>query len=622
VAQVGLSKAVQNLDYAGRKRSFVMHAVDGKSRKIRIWILATMMFFFSALLITRLFHLQIVSADRWQEFALKQHFAEVQIASERGTIVDRNNRLLAVSVPASSVYVRPRLISIEERSTLAAKLAATLKLPVKQVIAKLSQKEPFVWLDRQIPRERAELTTEFKHRGVGTIFETKRYYPYGKAASTLIGKVGLDGKGLSGIELKFEKNLQVAELNNRMTRDALGNRIEPSFAARELEVPRGGSLTLTIDANIQLIMDEELELARRTTNAKHTFGVMLDSRTGEILGLAQTPGTDFNRQGNASALKNLVIETVYEPGSTLKPIVAAAALEAGVVAPSDMIDCEAGSLTFARHVINDTHPYDLISFRDVIVRSSNIGMTKIGARLGADRLYESLQSFGFGAASGLGLVGESRGILRKVSSWAQIDVATHSFGQGLSVTPLQMVRGIAALANGGVMADLRLLESEGEFRGHRVVSERVAKTVQDMMYGVVEDEHGTGANAKIGGIRVGGKTGTAQKPNPQGRGYLQGAYIASFVGFADGRDIGVDRNLSLIVIVDEARSTSIYGGTLAAPAFKRIMQRSFAYLATAEQLVGSSLPPQAGRDTRAFDIPQAGKIPHTLPVKIVAMPQI
>jgi cell division protein FtsI (penicillin-binding protein 3) len=269
----------------------------------------------------------------------------------------------------------------------------------------------------------------------------------------------------------------------------------------------------------------------------------------------------------------------------MKPIVAAAAVDAGVVTPKELINCENGRFPFSKHTIKDVHPSGVISFYDVVVRSSNIGMTKVGIRMGSERLYSYLRKFGFGQSSQLGLPGESAGILRAEPSWSKVDVATHSFGQGVAVTPLQVVRAIAAIANGGVLPQLSVVIGEqGIPKGNRIISERAASAARDMMYGVVEDEHGTGAKAVIPGLRVGGKTGTAQKAHPKGRGYMAGAYVASFVGFADGAPLGVSRNVTVMVIIDEPRAKSIYGGTLAAPVFQRVVDRSFKFLATKNQL--------------------------------------
>ena len=298
--------------------------------------------------------------------------------------------------------------------------------------------------------------------------------------------------------------------------------------------------------------------------------------------MSQSPSVNFNLAEipSARALRNQIIETVFEPGSTMKPIVAAGAIEAGVVSSQDLLDCERGAYRVGKHTIKDVHPSGVISAFDVVVRSSNIGMTKMGMRMGADRLYDYLRDVGFGSASGLGLPGETKGIFRSVKGWAPIDVATHSFGQGIAVTPLQMVRAVSAIANGGILPELSVVKGQAK-PGKRIFSEKTSDIVREMMFGVVEDEHGTGHNAQIEGVRIGGKTGTAQKARSDGKGYAQGLYVASFVGFAEASALGLKRRLTLFVMVDEPHARSIYGGTLAAPVFKRIMQRTLHYLATA-----------------------------------------
>lgn len=581
-------------DYAASGASLSGAVFSALSRRSRLAIIGSATVVWVGVVIARLVSLQISASNRWQDWAVRQHLSEIMVASERGPIYDRSDKLMAVSVPAGSIYVRPK--QVKDKEGIAQTLASTLKLPLKSVRAKLDSTKPFVWIERQLPRPLADKVEAMKLPGVGLVVESKRFYPYNHAASTLIGRVGVDGFGLSGIEGAFDKKLQGEHQRLQLRRDALGNFIDVS-AAGATELPRGEPLRLTIDAALQTIVDEELMEGREKANAKHAMAVMLDAETGEILAMSQAPGVNFNNKlpgGTKSDLKNLILETVFEPGSIMKPIVAAAALDAGVARATDLVDCENGRLRFGPHTIKDVHPSGIISIHDVVVRSSNIGMTKIGVKLGEERLYRSLRNFGFGELSGLGLGGESAGILRPISAWAKVDVATHSFGQGIAVTPLQMVRAISAIANGGRLPSLHLLADNTEVTLRRVLSESAARESREMMFGVVEDEHGTGSNALIRGVRVGGKTGTAQKARANGRGYEPGSYIASFVGFADGAPIGVNRILSLVVAVDEPRTTSIYGGTLAAPVFQRIMQRSLHFLATRQDIHPREMVPVSG----------------------------
>lgn len=572
-------------DFAVRENCTMLGGCSVRGKLARLSLIALASVVLGLAVVVRLAHLQLFHADRWVETALKQHVTDLEVASERGPIIDRNGRLLAVSVPASSIYVRPRLIKSEYKESLANTLSNLLHLNRKAVIQKLNGTAPFVWLVRQIPRELGEKVEKLKADGLFSVVESRRYYPYGQVASTLIGKVGIDGQGLSGLEFKLDSRLQADDFNAKIVRDALGNPILPDIkVANDFEIPRGHEVGLTIDANISMIMDQELAEARTVAKAKATMAVMIDADSGEVLGLSQAPYQNFNERTTTAALRNIIAETVYEPGSTLKPIVVASALAKGTSKVSDVVDCENGRFRFANFTINDVHPFADLRIPEIVVRSSNIGMTKIGSKLGAERLYSSLREFGFGSASGLELPGETVGILRDVKNWSKIDVATHSFGQGLAVTPLQMVRATAAIVNGGILPELSIMQDSGMKRSIRVIPERVAHQVRDMMYGVVEDQHGTGTKAAVPGVRIGGKTGTAQKARSDGRGYMPGSYVASFVGFVDGADIGLSRKLVMIVVVDEPHAKSIYGGTLAAPAFKRIIHRTLAYLARADEL--------------------------------------
>ncbi len=573
------------VDFAAKQQCYRFGVLSGAKRRGRLFLIGGIAGLWIICLIARLASLQITNFETWQQWGLKQHLAEVKLASERGPLYDRFDRLLAVSVPVGSVYVRPGQIA--DKKGTASAIASILGLKPDRILDKLNQKKPFVWIKRQIPRAFAEKVADLNIPGAGYLMESRRYYPYNQAASALIGKVGLDGVGLSGVEMLYEGHLHGEHKESLSTRDALGNLIQVSDVdPAGLELPRGDSLKLTLDAEIQMIVDEELEAARNSTNAKATMAVMVDADSGEILAMGQSPSVNFNTDQNVpkQALHNLPIETVLEPGSIMKPIVAAAAIDDGLISPETLLNCEGGKYPIGKHVIKDVHPNGVISLHDVVVRSSNIGMTKVGMLLGKDRLYESLRRFGFGSNLKLGLAGETPGILRHVSTWAQVDVATHSFGQGVAVTPLQVVRAVSAIANGGVLPTLSFLQKDSRPEGVRIISQKTAEKVREMMYGVIEDEHGTGKKGEIDGVRVGGKTGTAQKARAGGRGYQPGAYAASFAGFVDASSIGVNRIISLIVVVDEPHGGTIYGGTLAAPVFQRIMQRSLHVISAENEL--------------------------------------
>lgn len=574
------------VDYGGKKKSHLKESARSANRKDRLFILGFFSVLWGGFLTWRLLSLQVFSFEKWDEWASKQHSSEIQISSERGPILDRHGRIIAVSVPAGSVYVRPKVVKNIEK--VVPILATELELDPKVVREKLKSDKPFVWLKRQIPREDAARIESLGIQGVGYLLESRRYYPYNEAAASLIGKVGVDGNGLSGLESVYEKKLNSAHKSVRVVRDAVGNIIQESTSdISNFELPRGSALNLTLDADLQLILEEELSIAKENARAQATLGVLVDADTGELLAIGQTPGFNLNTRSVVPKenLKNRIAETVIEPGSILKPIVAAAALEKKVTTPDEQVNCENGQFVYAGHRIKDVHGSGVISVRDVVIRSSNIGMTKIGSRLGKEGLYHALRSFGFGDKTGLKLPGESGGIFRKASTWAQVDVATHSFGQGIAVTPLQMVRAISPLVNGGILPTLQLEMTNEPTKAVRVISPTTAETVKSMMFGVVEDEHGTGKNSHINGVRVGGKTGTAQKARKDGKGYAAGKYVASFAGFVDASDIGINKKLALVVMVDEPSSGGIYGGTHAAPVFKKVMVRALQHLSTKSELI-------------------------------------
>ena len=575
-------------DYADRVgSSFCSNKVRESSRRSRLCWIVFFALLWSMGIVYRLASLQLFGSDFWRSRGQRQHFSEVKIAAERGPIYDRNGQLMAVSVPASSIYVRPREINKKKRKKAIQIISTLLELEPERVEKAFDSQQPFVWLKRQVPRVYAEQLDNYKIAGVGHLLEARRFYPYKQAGSALIGRVGIDGNGLSGLEARYEKLLSRDIIKSKVIRDAKGNIITGNDDSLDhFEIPKGQDLHLTLDASIQYILDEELEKGRNEFSARAALGAIVDTKTGDILALGQAPTFNFNEDKIAGreALLNRAIETVFEPGSIMKPIVTAAALQGGVVHPTDIIDCGSGVYRYGGHNIKDTHRVGAVSVKDVVVHSSNIGMTKIGIKMGRDLLYDSLDRFGFGHPIGLNLPGETRGILRKKKDWSMVDIATHSFGQGVAVTPLQMLRALSSIVNGGILPNLRVID-DGNFEpGERILSEKTANDVREMMFAVVEDPHGTGKRAAIKGVRIGGKTGTAQKAREGGRGYAAGKYMASFMGFADAEAINIDDKLALIVVVDEPHKGSIYGGTVAAPIFKKVMTRVLYLLATRQRV--------------------------------------
>jgi cell division protein FtsI (penicillin-binding protein 3) len=538
-------------------------------------------------LTARLFSLQVADVETWR----RQHLYNQTFSSHRGEILDRWDKTLAKSIPVESLSVRPAEVKEDLRS-VASKLSNILKISQKDIFNKLSSKKPFVWIERNLPIVVAQQIAELKIAGLEIEKKQRRAYPYREAAGALLGRVSSEGRGLSGLEQKFDQKLLGSSISASMIKDARGNFIAPSWFSLhsglnrvESEVP---PLRLTIDAEIQAIMAAELEVSIKAYKAKSAYAMMVDAMTGEILGMAQAPSVNLNQEHirSVDALKNHVVQSTFEPGSTMKPIVAAAALESKKILPDELLDCENGKYRFGGHTIHDKHPMKLVSLREILVRSSNIGMGKIGERMGADDVYTAIKDFGFGEIVDVSLPGGRSGTLRKVSGWAEIDTATHSFGQGVSVTVPQMVRAYAALANGGKLPALHLVreaQEGGSFK--RVLSEATAQQVRSMLRGVVEEEDGTGREAFVPGVIVGGKTGTAQKARTDGKvGYDPHKVLTSFVGFADGMSIAVPHTMVLMVVVDEPKTKSNFGSTIAAPVFSNIMQSTFRYLSLRYEL--------------------------------------
>ena len=533
------------------------------------------------LIVARAADLALVRGAEFAREAARQHVKQVHLRPHRGPIVDRNGDLLARSVDVPSIAAWPRAWKGQEDRIPA--LAVALGMPVKTLRAKLETKRAFVWLRRRAhPRvERAVAALNLKHDSIGVFPEGRRFYPHGVLAAHLLGMVGLDAKGLYGIERHYEDKLRGAERVITVDRSiGGGSAITTGLEAKPVE---GSRVELTIDADIQAATERELAAGVAAAGAASGTAVVLDPHTGEVLALANVPtynpnnpgsGTD---QGKSDRFRNRAISDPYEPGSTFKAMLAAAAFQENATRPSEMFDCENGSYRFGDAVVHDSHPHGMLSFAQVIQYSSNIGAAKVGDRLGKDRLYKYIRAFGFGARTGIELPDETRGLLRPVSTWARIDVATHSYGQGMSVTPLQMASAFGALANGGALmqpfAVRRVVSASGdvlvENQPHmvaQVVSAEAAATTTALLQRVVEAEGGTGTRARLDDFPVAGKTGTAQKVDPKTHRYSD-KIIASFAGYVPADD----PRLVIVVVIDEPTAAR-FGGIVAAPIFRTIAE--------------------------------------------------
>ena len=548
----------------------------------------------------RAFYLQALQGDRLMRLGQRQHLKEWTVLPKRGGVFDRGGEALALSLEAQSVYARPR--RIQDAAKSARDLARVLKISSAEIKERLTSAKPFVWIKRQISPDEAGQIQNLNIEGVGMFHEPHRYYPQGQLAGQVIGFVGRDAEGLEGLELGYNEYIRGETGSSVSERDALGRRVLVE-GVEGLQVPAGGDIHLTLDTSIQHLAEKELEASIDKYRAKAGVAIAVEPRTGEILALANYPTFNPNNYSAASPeqRRNRAVTDSFEPGSTFKTIVAAAALEEGIVEKEDLFFCEYGKFSYAGRIIHDTHPHGWLPFSKILQVSSNIGFSKVADKLKKDRFFKYIEKFGFGQVTGIDMPGEAPGLLRRPETWSGIDLATHAFGQGLSATPLQMVMAYAAIANGGFLMRpyvvRRALSPKGEVlvenQPHvvrRVVSERTARLLASMLQDVTT-EGGTGKMAKVEGFDVAGKTGTAQKVDLVNGGYDAKKRVASFVGFVPADE----PRLVLMVLVDEPQS-NVYGGVVAAPVFQNIARGALRHFGVAAQTAEPLAGPVAEAD--------------------------
>jgi len=570
-----------------------------KGQKIRMVTVLALIGISAAGIVARAVQIQILERDRLQSIAQRQHKETIEVKAKRGDILDRKGEPLAVSREEAQVFARPP--DIEDMDAVADKIGSILGMDRGVLKRKLSLGESFLWITRTASIEQAEKIKTLDLPGVGILPASRRFYPGGTLAANILGFTGVDGNGLEGLEFLYEEKLAGRPMKLWIERDARGNSFVLSnvrspanlglFGGRRQEPElfelesKGASLKLTIMRSLQYVVERELEEGVKSAGAKAGCILAMDPSTGEILAMASYPTFDPNRFGKYSqaAYRNRCVQTAYEPGSTFKVFTVAAALEHRAVKPGDILYCENGSYELGGETIRDIKKHGWMSIEQIIAHSSNIGASKIGELLGADNLHDAAASFGFGKKTGVDFPGESSGLLRDSRSWSQVAVGTISFGQGIAVTPVQMVSAMSAIANGGHMIKPHLVSeiivSDGTRRNisldkdDRVISKETALTVTRFMGEVVSPE-GTGKKAMVEGYKVAGKTGTAQKPREGELGYADGLYVASFMGFLPAGD----PRLAMIVVIDEPDPRRPWGGEVAAPVFKDIAEKAMMLL--------------------------------------------
>lgn len=547
--------------------------MSARRERLRIGITAAVFGLYFAIAFVRVFDLCVRQSDDLKAKAKSQHLRVVKLPAERGPIVDRNGDVLALAVECASIFVDPKLARFDSQEI--PRLARALDLSPEAVAEKVRGQGRFTWLLRATTPERAAAVAALGLSGIGTESSRCRYYPHAALAGQVLGLSGIDTQGLEGIELKYDEALRGVPGSVPVQRDARGREIL-LFGGRDTAPRHGSAVELTIDANLQRIAEEELEAKVLERRAEAGTVLVLDPSTGEVLAMATVPRIDPNVAADvpASLRRNRAVTDRYEPGSTFKAILAAAAIEADVIWPNDTVYCERGRYAVGGRTITDHDPYGTLTFADVIRYSSNIGAAKIGERLGAERFERTIRGFGFGETTGIDLPGEVAGIVRPASSWRRINLATATFGHGIDVTPLQVAAAYGAIANGGHLMRpyvvRRILSPDGAIVRERspeivrqAVSADTARIVADMLKGVVES--GTATAARIEGVTVAGKTGTARKIDKQTGRYSHREHIASFVGFFPVEN----PRFVVLVVIDNPRS-GMYGGVVAAPVFRRI----------------------------------------------------
>lgn len=569
--------------------------------RVRMGMLCGLLALGLGLVVSSGWDLMIGDGAAWRELAEKQRQRRLHVTPKRGTIYDRNKSALAVSVEVPSVSldavellrnVPPQQIPVVARDA-ANRIAQALSLDPAQLERKILQKRRFSWLKRQITAEEAERVRALGNkeasggkpvRGLVVEGEGRRYYPRRELAGPLLGFVAPDGEGKDGFEYAMNQELKGHVEQLRGLRDRSG-RLLFSDGVQDEQALAGHNVELSLDQGIQFTAERELAAAARTFEASGGSVIVVDPWTGEVLAMASWPGYNPNDYGDSEPTqrRDRGITDAFEPGSTMKMFTIAAGLSAGVITADQKLFCEKGMMPVDNVVIRDTHPAGWLTVAQVLAISSNICSAKVGLGLGGDKLYESLLRFGFGQESGVSLPGEASGTLRpRGRPWVQVETAAASFGQGISVTNLQMAMAAAAIANGGELMEPILIKRVTTATGEvvreatprvrrRVIQKRVAQTVTELMIAVTEGE-GTGLEAAIDGYQVAGKTATAQKTDPATGRYSLDKFMASFVGFVPAKKPVV----AIAVLVDEPMVEHA-GGAVAAPIFRRVAQAALKY---------------------------------------------
>lgn len=546
--------------------------------KKRTFILSAFIFFGFFLVILRLADIMLINHEWYKQKAKIQQFKKEPIPVKRGIIYDRKGRELAVNIDTESIFVNPSEMKSPDAVISALSNISGYKKSV--LLKKISIDKRFFWIQRHSDLESAKKIKEMGISGIGFMPETKRYYPKGRLASHIIGYVDIDNKGLEGIEKKYEKYLSAQQESEFVIRDAKGNVLSKGIK----EAVMGNNIVLTIDEGLQFIVEKYMDEAMQQWKASSASAIMMNPFTGEILAMTSRPTYDPNMPSKVKAefRRNRALTDCYEPGSTFKIIVSTAALEEGKVTPDTRFDCSPGYIEVAGKKIKDVHKYGVLTFREVLQKSSNVGAIKIGQVLGGQKIYEYINKFGFGKKTGIDLIGEISGTVRPFDKWSALSLGAIPIGYEISVTPLQILRAYSAIANGGYLVKPFVVSEIYSPSGNviykkipemeRIISEKTASTMREILKSVTE-EGGTAETAAVDGNRVAGKTGTARLLDMRTKRYSTDKYVSSFVGFVPAEN----PKIAMIVVVHEPKG-AIYGGVVAGPIFKKIADEALSYL--------------------------------------------
>ena len=516
------------------------------------------------LLMWRAVDLHVLNRDFLQGHGDTRALRTVEIPAHRGMITDRNGEPLAISTPVSSIWATPRKVMAS--GTDLAPLARSLEIPVDELKRELQDRagRDFVYLKRQIEPSLADKMMSLDIPGISMVREDRRYYPSGEISAHVIGFTNIDDIGQEGIELAYDDWLRGKPGSKKVLQDRLGRIVADVESIRTAEP--GKNLELSIDQRIQYLAYRELKAAVSTHKARSGALVILDARTGEVLAMVGQPSYNPNNRNGLKGeyFRNRVVTDVFEPGSTIKAFIIAAALESGQYTPDTMIDTRPGYFKVGNHTIRDHNNYGVIDVATVIQKSSNVGASKIALSLEPSKLWDTLTSVGFGITSGSGFPGEASGYLAPSNNWSEVELATIAFGYGISVTLMQLAQAYMVLATDGMMLPVSFVKSTQPPVGKRVMPADIASQLRDMLAAVVKKE-GTGQRAAVTGYSVAGKTGTIHKA--ESGGYSENRYLSLFAGMAPVKD----PRLVMVVMIDEPRGEEYYGGQVAAPVFSKVM---------------------------------------------------